>query len=452
MTDSHNHKEKVYQVNSLSPLFNDNFLKILESITAPSVKELLISKDELKAIREELGLYFISREKKRYARLEEAESSRQKRVHELETIEFEIASNDAWFIAVKKGEEVETSDSYKVHIRKAEELYSKKRTLIDESLVDADKKIKDVINKIEKEEDREPLIQSKQLGSLLQPFEEKRKQIIADQIHVQERQKSEEEARQIEGLRARQKKLRAEAMERNHNQMKELINKWRTEDLEKKRIDRMKRERDIRACVDNRKIPFLIHFTPISNVESILANGLRSRNSLKGQEFIFTDERRCDGWLDWVSTSISFPNYKMFYTKRNSLKDVDGWAVLLIDPEVLWELDCKYILTNAASTGIRVFNDSRWSSVKAFEEMFGHVEHRNGIPEYYTTDPQAEVMIQTEIPPCYINVIVVENRDEKEKLINLKNIVVSVFADFFTSRDDFNHWRDFRLSPFPNKK
>lgn len=324
--------------------------------------------------------------------------------------------------------------------------------MIDESLVDADKKIKDVINKIEKEEDGEPLIQSKQLGSLLQPFEEKRKQIVADQIHVQERQKSEEEARQIEGLRARQKKLRAEAMERNHNQMKELINKWRKEDLEKKRIDRMKREKDIRACVDNRKIPFLIHFTPISNVESILANGLRSRNSLKGQEFIFTDERRCDGWLDWVSTSISFPNYKMFYTKRNSLKDVDGWAVLLIAPEVLWELDCKYILTNAASTGIRVFNDSRWSSVKAFEEMFGHVEHRNGIPEYYTTDPQAEVMIQTEIPPCYINVIVVDNRDEKEKLINLKNIVVSVFSDFFTSRDDFNHWRDFRLSPFPNKK
>jgi len=124
MTDSHNHKEKVYQVNSLSPLFNDNFLKILESITAPSVKELLISKDELKAIRVKLGLYFILREKKRYASLEEAESSRQKRVHELETIEFEIASNDAWFIAVKKGEEVETSDSYKVHIRKAEELYS----------------------------------------------------------------------------------------------------------------------------------------------------------------------------------------------------------------------------------------------------------------------------------------------------------------------------------------
>ncbi len=115
---------------------------------------------------------------------------------------------------------------------------------------------------------------------------------------------------------------------------------------------------------------------------------------------------------------------------------------------MLWDLDCKYIVTNAASSGIRIFNDSKWSSIEAFENMFGNVEHRNNIPEYYATDPQAEVMIRNEIPCRYIEVIAVRNVFERDRLNNLKGISVNVDPNLFSYRNDFEHWRQFRLSAF----
>jgi hypothetical protein len=121
----------------------------------------------------------------------------------------------------------------------------------------------------------------------------------------------------------------------------------------------------------------------------------------------------------------------MFYLKRNALKDVGGWVVVLIRPEVLWELDCKFILTNAASFGIRMFGDERWSSVNAFEDMFGHPDHRIEIPACYTTDPQAEVMVRNEIPSRYIGMIAVQNPCDMNRLNNLSDIRVEVCPELF---------------------
>ena len=89
----------------------------------------------------------------------------------------------------------------------------------------------------------------------------------------------------------------------------------------------------IRARVEARKICHLVHFTPVENVESIRDKGLLSRSVLdiNDLEYIYTDEQRLDGGLNWISLSVSFPNYKMFYAKRELLKrKVGGWAVMLI--------------------------------------------------------------------------------------------------------------------------
>jgi len=379
-----------------------------------------------------------SREEERYARLQAAEIAKNEFVQEFELIKYEIAENDDWFVAAKEGRVDVTPQSLNQHKRKAEELYSRKKSLIDSLLPKADLRIKDVISQIETEEAREALFQRRDLERLLQPFYEERecerRQVLAAQTRERIRQREEEEARRREEYEA-------------------LLNRLHAEELERKRILaealRRKRAEDIRAHVHARKIPYLVHFTPIGNVESILRNGLRSRNALAGQQFVFTDEHRSDGWLNWISTSITFPNYKMFYAKKKSLNDINGWAILLIKRDVLWELDCKFILTNAASFGIRMFRDDKWSSAEAFEDMFNYAEHRNGIPDFYTTDPQAEVMIRDEVPRHYIVMIALERQADAKQLGNLEYIRVETIPELFKWRSDYEHWRQFRLSPFP---
>ena len=67
-------------------------------------------------------------------------------------------------------------------------------------------------------------------------------------------------------------------------------------------------------------------------------------NSELDIDYIITDPNRWDNQLNWVSTSISFPNYRMFFSKRQNtynlenLVGVTGWVILLLDARILWEL------------------------------------------------------------------------------------------------------------------
>lgn len=125
--------------------------------------------------------------------------------------------------------------------------------------------------------------------------------------------------------------------------------------------------------------------------------------------------------------------------------------VLLIKPDILWELDCKFIFTNAASCEIKLFADEKWSSAQAFEEMFNSSEYRMNIPEFYTTDPQAEVMVKHKIPREYIQGIAVQSRVDITWLNHLMQIMqtqVEVNPSLFAARKDFEHWHKFWLDAF----
>lgn len=93
-------------------------------------------------------------------------------------------------------------------------------------------------------------------------------------IKEQEQQKEKEETRRKEKREAHFNRLREEEDERNR--------KLETEQRQ------ANRER-IRISTYSRKIPYLVHFTPINNVNPILEFGLLSRNALTTSEFIFTD-------------------------------------------------------------------------------------------------------------------------------------------------------------------
>ena len=67
-----------------------------------------------------------------------------------------------------------------------------------------------------------------------------------------------------------------------------------------------------------RNIKKIVHFTKVENLESIFENGILSVNRLNDSSIAYSpsDPFRLDDKLNMISTSISFPNYKMFYSKR----------------------------------------------------------------------------------------------------------------------------------------
>ena len=173
-------------------------------------------------------------------------------------------------------------------------------------------------------------------------------------------------------------------------------------------------------CVE-RGITKLLHFTRIENLRSILREGLLSRETLdsRGQQYCFNDQDRVDDYKNAVCLSISFPNYRMFYSIREEKKGEEVndayWTVLLLDAEVLWELDCAFCQENASSNRVRHIPLEDRKRPDALRDLFQKEFHNDtkvilrqslAIPRYFPTNPQAEILMFYRIPPRYINKIV----------------------------------------------
>lgn len=170
---------------------------------------------------------------------------------------------------------------------------------------------------------------------------------------------------------------------------------------ERERIENIKK---LKETAERRGIRFFVHFTNVENLESILQHGLLTRQALKdnGFTFYFTDLGRFDRVLDSISLSVTFPNYKMLYMKKQLYSDAK-WCVLLIKAEDVLDKPCFFNQTNAASKGVH-----KDSTAEAFEDMFadkvGQYDrsklvscgYSNG--DNFATDPQAEVLCCSSIP------------------------------------------------------
>ena len=173
-------------------------------------------------------------------------------------------------------------------------------------------------------------------------------------------------------------------------------------------------------CVE-RGITKLLHFTRIENLRSILREGLLSRETLdsRGQQYCFNDQDRVDDYKNAVCLSISFPNYRMFYSIREEKKGEEVndayWTVLLLDAEVLWELDCAFCQENASSNRVRHIPLEDRKRPDALRDLFQKEFHNDtkvilrqslAIPRYFPTNPQAEILVFERISTGYINEIV----------------------------------------------
>ena len=192
----------------------------------------------------------------------------------------------------------------------------------------------------------------------------------------------------------------------------------------------------------DRKIKYLVHFTPMLNLKSIIENGFVSRRILDtfDVDYQHSDSLRLDGKLDFISTSISFPNYKMFYLKRKENERI-SWAVLSIDSSILIDkIDTEFYRTNCASSNTSKCRYNPCSN-EALLDMFYYSNREPNLPINYTTDPQAEAMIKYSIDKSFIKCIDTQGKnDVVRSLAKNANIDYNPESDLFGPRLDYKRW------------
>ncbi|BCW96357.1 MAG: DarT ssDNA thymidine ADP-ribosyltransferase family protein [Fimbriimonadales bacterium] len=208
----------------------------------------------------------------------------------------------------------------------------------------------------------------------------------------------------------------------------------------------------IQQICERREISQIVHFTHIANLETVLRHGLLSIQELQRRNipYRWNDDQRWDGRPDAICTSITFPNYRMFYRYRQSANG--EWIVLAFDSSLLWTRRCAFCWTNAASNNIRFTLSRNIDSLmtpEAFERMFaeevsGKSRSQLGIPSNYTTDPQAEVLFLEPLPVSQLRAIYVYSSDVASRVRNTvgeyANLVRSNSA-YFSPRSDWSHWK-----------
>jgi len=200
------------------------------------------------------------------------------------------------------------------------------------------------------------------------------------------------------------------------------------------------------TIVKKRAIQHLIHFTRASNLPGILTNGIIPRQILQQNRtaFIFNDLERLDERTNRTCLSISYPNCKMLYTMMTKFP-ADDWAIIRLKPDTLWNNDCLFTETNAATKYIKDTADASLKGAPALEKLFADEELRKkqGRQSYETTDVQAEVLVSGTIPT---NEIIDINFHLKERLKNFaylqklagsfKGFKWQFNADYFYQRKD----------------
>ncbi len=209
----------------------------------------------------------------------------------------------------------------------------------------------------------------------------------------------------------------------------------------------------LKKSAESRQIRCLYHYTRISNLPTILENGLCSLTELRCRSISYTanDMDRLDNQPQSISVSVGFPNYLTFYTKRRE-SGVD-FAILALRPDLLWELDAAFNRSNAASSEMAAMPIGERKTLQAFGSMFGDLNEverdKLRLRPYYTTDPQAELLVFERIDPGYIMFVNVENEEVKsevEKMLAGKpySRKVSVYPDLFRPRSDWRFWAERR--------
>jgi hypothetical protein len=163
----------------------------------------------------------------------------------------------------------------------------------------------------------------------------------------------------------------------------------------------------VAAYAAERGITEVMHFTTNYGALGILATGVvLSRDRLDKEKYIehiytlnCSDRRKDSAWTDYVNLSISRVNGRMLGVSNrwHATQDL-WWAVLAFDVSLLADPDVHFVTTNNTYTNCL----KRGTGVEGLRALFArsvewgwqgsHMTRYPGMPDTWTTDPQAEVL------------------------------------------------------------
>lgn len=210
--------------------------------------------------------------------------------------------------------------------------------------------------------------------------------------------------------------------------------------LQSRRNGRAAREALLRFLTEERGVVQLVHYTPLENVPHICRFGLvpRAHLMIPAVRMVlnprFTDAERDEDFLEKNCLSISFPNWKLFFHHRQRFHW--QWAVLRLDPAVAAEFVCEFVPTNATNTRVQ-----HRPGIEAARRVFSGEELRRklGLASHEATDPQAEVLTDSVIPPSMIREVCVESESARQSLAS-RGIEARVDSGLFAPRRDYAAW------------
>ncbi len=201
----------------------------------------------------------------------------------------------------------------------------------------------------------------------------------------------------------------------------------------------------IKEFITARGITSLFHFTRIANLASILEEGLltRSECSRKGIKPLINDHSRFDG-TNAICATIGFPNYRMFYRLRIDNPNVE-WAVLALNSSLLWRTRCVFSNTNAGDSSVYSVPIGQRQGLRPLEAMFddyGSIKRKDlGIPDYFPTNPQAEVLLLDGASADDIEGIYFRSQVQKRLYDSLYEHPCYLNNGYFNARSDWNFWK-----------
>lgn len=153
----------------------------------------------------------------------------------------------------------------------------------------------------------------------------------------------------------------------------------------------------ITTFLRQKKIKKLFHFTHISNLESILLNGIRTRQYLDFTKanYQFTDPDRLDNFTESISFSIGEPN-RLLLPRKNF--DFEHQLVLLeVSANTLLTQNFAAFPSNAASGYFQseiLNNPDRYVGIRGLEGIYlnSQLRNRERLPLDVPTDTQSEIL------------------------------------------------------------
>ena len=174
---------------------------------------------------------------------------------------------------------------------------------------------------------------------------------------------------------------------------------------------------EIQKQVRAREITRLVHFTRIQSLEGIIGDRriestrrLLESGRMTGRMIERNDDKRLDGYLDFVCCSVEYPNVYLLHEYRQRNPD-QQWVHLCLKPNILALKTTKFAPVNAASElGTQVNG-----GIDGFSAMFEkHLPGRSYVRKKThlsncPTDLQAEVLVKDSVPLSAIDEVIVES-------------------------------------------